>query len=67
MDAADSASASHALLWIEGEEYARAYLDRLHAGLASPGELAVIVAFLGGEMLHGACRVIEKALGVHHA
>jgi hypothetical protein len=65
-----SASASqsmHALRVIEGEEYARAYIDRLQAGIASRGELAVILAFLDGEMLHGACRVIEKALGAHNA
>lgn len=53
---------------IEGELYASAYLTRLQAGTAQPGELAVILAFLTGEMLHGACRLIEKALeGRHHA
>lgn len=56
-----------ALLVIEGEDYARAYLDRLSAGNAKPGELAVILAFLRDEMLQGACRVIERALGVRHA
>lgn len=55
-----------AMLAIEGEDYARAYLDRLSAGNAAPGELAVILGFLRTEMLRGACRVIEKALaGVH--
>ena len=56
-----------ALLVIEGEDYARAYLDRLSAGDAQPGELATILAFLREEMLHGACRVIEKALEASHA
>ena len=52
---------------IEGEAYARAYLERLHAGTVRPGELAVLLSFLTGEMLHGACRVIQKALtGVRH-
>ncbi|MBN8507124.1 MAG: hypothetical protein J0L57_00780 [Burkholderiales bacterium] len=58
--------ADKALAAIKGEQYARAYLARLQAGMASPGELAVIVGFLRDEMLHGACRVIEKALGVRH-
>lgn len=53
---------------IEGEAYSAAYLQRLQAGTALPGELSVIVAFLQGEMLHGACRLIEKALeGKRHA
>lgn len=47
---------------IEGEGYARAWLQRMQAGTAQPGELAVILSFLGGEMLHGACRLLEKAL-----
>ena len=54
--------ATQAAQAIEGEEYARAYLHRLRAGNASPGALAVILAFLSGEMLNGACRVLEKAL-----
>jgi hypothetical protein len=53
---------------IEGESYARAWLQRMHSGTAEPGELTVILAFLQGEMLHGACRLIEKALeGRRHA
>jgi hypothetical protein len=36
--------------------------------MAHPGELAVLLSFLTGEMLHGACRLIEKALeGRGHA
>ncbi len=52
----------------EGADYARAWLDRLNLGTARPGELSTIVAVLdGGEMLAGACDVIERAVGVHHA
>ena len=58
---------TQAALTIEGEAYARAYLDRLKRGTVSPDDLAVLMAFLQGEMLAGACRVIEKALGVRHA
>lgn len=60
--------ADQASLVIEGEAYALAYIERLDRGTAQPGELAVLLSFLAGEMLHGACRVIEKALeGQHHA
>lgn len=60
--------ADQAALTIEGEAYAAAYLNRVGAGIAQPGDLAVILAFLHGEMLNGACRLIEKALeGRHHA
>jgi hypothetical protein len=59
-------AADQAALTIEGEEYARAYLDRLQAGMAQPDELAVLMAFLADEMLHGACRILVKALrGCH--
>jgi hypothetical protein len=54
--------ADRAVLLIEGEAYAEAYLQRLRSDLAQPGELAVVLAFLRGEMLHGACSVIEKVL-----
>ena len=37
---------AQAALTIEGEAYARAYLDRLHADAAQPGELAVLMSFL---------------------
>lgn len=47
---------------IDGEAQARAYLDRLRADLAQPGELAALLTFLQAETLHGACRLIEKAL-----
>ena len=59
--------AERALLAIEGESYARAYLDRLNAGTAQPGELSALLTFLGAEMMHGACRALEKALqGARH-
>jgi hypothetical protein len=63
-----SSISAQAALTIEGEAYARAYLDRLHADAVRSGELAVLLSFLSGEMLNGACRLIEKALrGGRHA
>lgn len=47
---------------IEGERRAREFLDRMHLGLAQPDELAVIVAYLRGELLYGFCRFVQKAL-----
>jgi hypothetical protein len=62
------ARADRAALTIAGELCARAYLDRLRDGTAQPGELAAMCCYLRGELLHGACRLIEKALeGRHHA
>lgn len=61
-DSHRSRHAEQAALTIEGEAYARAYLERLQRGTVSPDDLAVLMAFLQGEMLAGACRVIEKAL-----
>jgi hypothetical protein len=53
---------------IEAEAQAQAYLRRLHADMAHPDELAALMGCLSGDMLHGACRVIEKALReVRHA
>ena len=52
---------------IEGEGKAAHYLARLQAQQADPDELALIVSMLYGAALRGFCRVIEKALGVHHA
>lgn len=54
--------ADQAALVIEGEAYALAYVERLDRGTVQPGELAALLSFLAGAMLHGACRVIEKAL-----
>ena len=55
--------AEQATLTIAGEHCARSYLDRLQAAVAQPGELAAMLCCLRGELLHGACRLIEKALG----
>lgn len=60
-------NADQAPLWMEGELYGDAWLQRMQAGYAEPGELAVLVTFLTDEMLRGACRAIEKALGLRHA
>lgn len=58
-----------ASLVVEGEDYARAYLQRLRDGVAQPDDLWTLLEFLKGEPLKGAARVLEKALlrGVHHA
>ena len=59
--------AGQALRVIEGEAKAAQYLARMQAQQAEPDELAVIVSMLYGATLRGFCRVIEKALGLHHA
>ena len=48
----------------EGKTSARwaDYLDRLHAGVGQPDELAVIVANLRGEMPRWFCRLLQKAM-----
>ena len=51
---------------IEGELRARDFLDRMHLGVAQPDELAVIVAYLQWELLHGFCRLVQKALEARH-
>lgn len=69
-DRADSRSAPHAgqaLRGIEGERKAGEYLARQRAKQADLDELALIVSMLYGATLRGFCRVIEKALRVHHA
>ncbi len=58
--------AEQAAFTIEGEDYARACIERLRADSAEPDELAVLLAFLHGPMLRGACRVIEKELRGRH-
>jgi len=47
---------------IQAEQCARTYLDRLNAGMAQPDELAAMLAHQRPDFLHGACRLIEKAL-----
>ena len=50
-------------LQAEGAEFAAAWLERLNAGAAAPGELATLVQFLAdGPMLRGACARIETAV-----
>jgi len=49
--------ANQAALTLEGESRARAHLDRIGAGSASPDELTALVASLRGEMLAGFCRL----------
>jgi hypothetical protein len=52
---------------VEGEGYAVAYIERLGAVMAQPGDLAALLAFMSGELMHGFCRRIEKALEARHA
>jgi hypothetical protein len=66
-DSQSAPLAGQALRVIEGEAKAAQHLARLHSQQADPDELALIVAMLYGAALRGFCRVIEKALGVHHA
>jgi hypothetical protein len=56
-----------ALRVIDGEGKATQYLAHLHAQQADPDELALMVSMFYGATLQGVCRLIEKALGVHHA
>ena len=42
------------------------FFDRIQSGMAQPDELAVIVAYLHGELLHGFCRLVQKALEARH-
>ena len=59
--------ALQAALRVEGESYAVAYIERLGTGMAQPGDLAALLAFMSGELMHGFCRRIEKALEARHA
>ena len=58
--------ADHAAQVIDGERRATVFLDRVNTGLAQPDELAVIVTYLRGELLHGFCRLVQKALEARH-
>ena len=51
---------------IEGEQHAVIFFDRIQSGMAQPDELAVIVTYLHGELLHGFCRLVQKALEARH-
>jgi hypothetical protein len=55
-------AADQAAMTIAGEHCARSYLDQLRDGTAQPGDLAAMLCYLRGELLHGACRRIEKAM-----
>ena len=56
-----------ALQVIEGGKQTEQYLGRLQAQQADPDELAALLAYLHGELLHGACKLIEKSLRGRHA
>ena len=51
---------------LASEHRARSCLARLHDGIARPGELAAMLVYLRCELLHGFCRLVEKALGGRH-
>ena len=51
---------------IKGEKVAGDFLNRMCTGMAQADELAVIVAYLQGELLHGYCRLVQKALEARH-
>ena len=51
---------------IQGENEAGDFVNRMRAGMVQPDELAVIVAYLHGELLHGFCRLVQKALEARH-
>ena len=58
--------ATHAAQVIEGEQQAAALLSRISTGMAQPDELAMVVAAVQGEQLHGFCRLVQKALESRH-
>ena len=51
---------------IEGEHQATPLLVRISSSMAQPAELTVIGAYLHGELLHGFCRLLQKALEARH-
>jgi len=53
---------AQAALFLEGEGYAAAFLQRLRDGTSRSGDLSNLVEFLDGAVLDGFCRTIEKAL-----
>ena len=61
------ANSATALRIIDGNNKAAQYLARLQAQQADPDELAALLASLHGELLHGACKLIEKSLRGRHA
>ena len=55
-----------ALQPIDGEACAREYLDRVRRGIAEPGELSALVAYVIDDAIAGALRTIEAALEARH-
>ena len=51
---------------IEGKRHTVMFFDRIQSGMAQPNELAVIVAYLHGELLHKFCRLVQMALEARH-
>jgi hypothetical protein len=51
---------------IDGEQRATAFLDRIKSGMAQPEELSVMMTYLRGELRHGFCRMVQKALDARH-
>lgn len=48
----------------DAETHARFYLERVQAGMAEPGELSALMVYLVEEAVQGACRTLERAMGV---
>jgi hypothetical protein len=67
LDCRSALRSGQALRVIDRESKAMQYLAHLHAQQADPDELALMVSMLYGATLQGVYRLIEKALGVHHA
>lgn len=51
---------------IDGEQRATAFLDRINTRMAQSDELAAMLAYLRGELLHGFCRLLQKTLEARH-
>lgn len=49
-----------------GERVAGDFRNRMSAGIPHPDELAVIIVYLHGELLHRFCRLVQKVLEVWH-
>lgn len=51
---------------IEAEAASGDFLKNLSTGMAQPDDLAVIVAYLLGEVVHGFCRLVQTAMEARH-
>lgn len=58
---------AQALKVIDGEQQARAFLERLYLDQTDAHDLGVILSRLCGPTLRGFCRVLVKELEVRHA